>query len=71
MENIEDVEKIIEDECEGLIDIYNNLYDEVSGEIWKRKRRLKIRLIIYILIYISILGLFILHYKEWIKWRRL
>ena len=68
MGNVEDIEKIIEDECKGLIDIYNNLYDEVSGEIRKRKRRLKIRLLIYILIYI-ILAIFILYFKEWLDMR--
>ena len=68
MGGIREIEKILADECQDLIAIYNNLYDEVSGEIKKRKRRLKIKLFFYILIYI-ILAIFILYFKEWLDIR--
>lgn len=60
----EDIEKIIESECNSLVNIYQNLYDNVNEEMKKSKRGLKIRKYIYWVIWIGAFLLCIAYYDE-------
>ena len=64
MGNVEDIEKIIEDECTSLITTYKNVYDNVSIDIRKNKRNLKIRKFIYWCICICALIFSYISYDE-------